>query len=370
MSFYRRDLEQRHLLLSRARSNLTSLHRAFGDGIALLMFEMTPGRRYDESFVSPELVQHGRFEKKYFESWNNVIIELLSLVESLIDINEAVFRNGSYSNDTDLEYILERFAYRSRSFNYYKFMYSGRIVYALSDVYQALIEEFDKNLDEMEIVYQDLHRELYQIHNVVDKFNSTALDLMSNAVSLAKQYTTDHNVSKMTLAKLLTGSAIESEAKSFTSFFSDLRDKVQGVFSSYLRFYRSVRDTWDAMLSEARLRQFYFMIRNDTIQITQASENRDYLLKILAQLIDIDKQEIANASLRTLNITYNSDWVDIDKEQKLVYVQSIFEEKIADNNMLHILGMQAGEFVENILTLREKMAQYLESSKIDASFYR
>ena len=369
-----RDLETRLHLARRAKDNLTKVHTAFTDGIPLLTYWVTPDRWFDNSLLYSDsflehMLHHDSREQKYFDKYNNYLNDYVSVLEDLILLCDNVY----YQKTIDWTYTskrLAKFESRSRSINYYRFLYGTRIVHFTSNIAQELIETFLTLNDTMYGSIKELEFSVYNIEALLHQFNKSSWSQIVSAVLHANMYLKDKRLLKVDLALRLTSKEINEHLKTASTFFKDMRTRGQQFRDSWLKFQSTYSDIWSSMLGETMLFDYYVQINSDLNIALGNSTYMNTLADIFARMFYFSPDDFKNLTVVNKVRSVNGDFATLNLNDVLLEIDINFTEVVEKTNIVKMMGDEMDLFIEAVANLQTALQEFLNSINMDSEFYR
>jgi hypothetical protein len=199
------------------------------------------------------------------------------------------------------------------------------------------------------------------------------LPVLYEGLTMAEEYLHTADAKKRNLAQFMTSDSMSERVRSLMTSFADLRLNALGSSDLFKTFNEQYVGIWENMLEESTLNRFYEAIRNDVLEMdnaTTSTDTRRQLSLDLAYFVTFKSAQVRNMSMGQLNSTFNADFSVIKLEDKRNEIQMKVEEKILLWNIPAIMG-EADKLLQNdMVEVQNDLAVFLHDSVIDAQFIK
>lgn len=369
------ELAKKLNLAQRALDNLTKVHEAYTNGTHLLKYKATPDRRYDLLYMELEVVRHDtKNELSYYDKFKRYIGEFIVAIQKLRTIAKEIFEIRQY-NETIYQQAKYKFELRSRSFNYYIYMYLSRIVEDAKDIVTEQLRKFNETNSEFHDAIEDISLHTITLKANLKRFNENVWNNVKLAADHAVNYLNDTRKSKANLSRLFTSDEVEELQRQVDLFFSTVRDRAIQLRDGSVRLQHAYTNLWANMLGEFTLKTFYSKIYNDTETIFTSTDAAEvtYLRSILRRMLRISKSkeaEFAKLNKSDIQRLTNSDFPKLTIANKSAEIARCFENLKADTDIVTFIGSYDEQFHQSFDALQTDLKDFLDNSIVGVNFFR
>ncbi len=363
-----KDLYKKEVLASRALANITEAAHAFATGEPLLTYLASPGRRYDMSYITLEVVQSSPYFKEAYD------VKLMKRTGQFL--NETIFLRelikpisvGEEVNETLIASAITRWESRARSYNYYKFIYTDRVMNAPGKYSDVLIETFNQLNETVWNEFDNLDRIVQKTISFLNKVDD-AWSMIVNLKNKSVNYLENKTATKTELAEAFTSKESDEALRTMALFFTEARSMSREMTEALGYLQYSYQDMWSSMLTEATLTNFYQMVYDD---VMYSKQNNTFMLYIDGKFGYMIKEKAAwvRNNIDEMYVRMNADFSITDVTAKINEISKMFDDTQSLFVISDVLEDNDVSFLKATYSLNENLDIFLRGNEVGHEFYR
>ena len=364
-----RDLYTRSDLILRALSNMSKLHNAYANAEPLLRFRSTIDRRYDHTYLDKEMVTSNKDEKTYYKKWDSYTRQLLEQLHLM----KAIAYQAHGNNTIDWEHFRKvgaMFEKRSRSYNYYLFMYGSRVITNPQTKIDAKIDIFLKLNETLVGHFKELDIEVEGLNTALRELKRSSFVKIQEAVELANDYLKNKSLLKTQVAERLTSKNLAEMFGQVKRFFVDIQSRARSVKGLWARIWDDIKTIWMNMVNEPSTKAIYEMMYNDTHDYLANRTEREDLVRFLASMLRISRDKLRELTPEEVLSATNGDFFTTNLEMKLNETSEYFMDVYHRLDILNAIHGKDEQFYDAFNSVQKTMSEFLRGNEIDVHFFR
>ena len=359
-------LMQRWIAATRALDNMTEVYEAYNTSTPLLTYKASPSRRYDMTWITPEVVTDGSDNViKYSE----IILESLEKFRNAASNMQKLLKQAyEDKNVTREQFDKETTDFRAavRRYNYYFFLFKERVAYKCDEIALDLQAKFKDHVKK----YTTAHEELDYYVDALGDFLHDAEEAWTHLTSLrelANDYAANPTLRKTLMAEAFTSEVTNRYSNELQTFFAELRARSRNIHTMLISLQIATEELWTNLLTDTSVDKFYEKLLEDIGKLRNGTEY-DTLVYAFSYMLDTSKDHIKN-NTDNLEVMLNADFVTTTLDDKLVEIRNFFSELNSLNDVDNTITNEKF-FFDAFNEMERELAAFLDDSNINNEFYR
>ncbi len=362
-------LEVRSTMLTRALREITTTHNAYVDGEPLYRIELTPGGRYDEAYITPEVLDVENIDRRR-------LMTKLRQTSRTMDANIGVYNEiltdflESFQL-TDLDRLDENeqeFIDTSKVYSLYLENYELTIINQPRDTVEQKLEAFRITNRTVYNTRDQLLQTIQTIRDLVADMNSSDWLVIMETARESVRYVTDLTYQKRDLAERLSTPEVESTIVNIHQFFTHLRARGLDLSDKWLYIQNAVRDVWGSMLMDEATVPLYQAINQDFNDYLSRNDTQE-LSEVFSSMLGMSVPELEALDPGVLLRRLNADFPDTNVSIKMEEIQRDFDNLDQRTGLADILADTDDNFEAAVDEYFNYQYEYVISTEINQQFY-
>ncbi|WAR19542.1 ASIC2-like protein, partial [Mya arenaria] len=260
-------LEVRQEIAQLAKDNISLLIKSFINGTQIFnyKFENMP-RAYNPHIVPKPLMNesmyHNAYMKKYVPKLENDDMQLMfNVLEMFMNQTKLAYEERSI-NETELNYVFERFQYACRTY-----LYSKSVVYSNGiDRPLAVIKDRHDQFDSFWVTFkreiEALNQNIKSLTELITGINSAILPTFKSLQSKLYNYTENGSLGLMDLATLFTSNHTDGFTTNVSIFFQEVQTRGQSISDLLSLIKIPVDGIWTQIIDDEDSWDYYNYTNN------------------------------------------------------------------------------------------------------------
>ena len=368
-----KDLSAKLELAIRSIDNITSAYYNFLNASPMFSYQYTPGRRYDRALVPVDLLQNLTTEHKaYYENISTHLTGYMDCILTLKATLKQVYKTGNLRNQTLVTIAKEQFIHHSKLINYFRFLFSSRIVLRSEEKVDETIRNFQKSdylfmkaVSDVQGLVTGLHEQLSVAYN-----NMTGK--LASLSSTATRYLHNSTLTKSGLSKWIQSREIQDIVHSVKVLFRQIRSKANDLRDAWLRMRDAYSAIWRSILLEESTREFYRKLHQDVFDMGREPVRRDFYRRVFSDpvMLNLNDSTSATMTIDDFVLRMNADMETLNPSVKLADINTLFLTVMQKTNLEATMGNTDYKFLAAFNDLEKSLKMFSKGNKIDAKFLR
>ena len=351
----------------RALANITDFSTGYENATRLIIWKMSPGRRYDTYYVTPDIVRDdldGLRDKshKFKRRTTQFLAEIDKFEEHLkLALDHYTYDEGDVHKTV---FFFEKYA---RSYNYYRFMLKSKYAERPTELTQAIVDRFqtardymDKSQHEIDIFFNNLLNSLHRADSTFARLKHLG-DYCNGYLN--------GTASKTEVAEQATTEETFISVRDLKAFFANLASYSSDIDGKLSTLHHAVVALWKNILNEYTLTPFYEKINEDRQALRNASgDEYETIVSAFAYMLETNKTFIRD-NVDQLPLLMSTDLLNVSSASKAVELHEQFE-KLRALYLKDSAYDEQEEFFDSFHKLQDSLQTFIYNSRIDAKFFR
>ena len=359
-------VKQRLIAGERAMQNISRIMVAYNTSDPLLTYESSPRRRYDMTWITPEVVTDGS---------GNVI----TYGETLMDRLDKLLRGGrgmrevlqqayQHQNVTTEDFLVQSDLFRSgvRGFNYYLFLFKERVALKCDEIALELERDFNDRVAKYTAAHEQLDFYVDGLLDFLEELDE-AWGHLTSLRELANDYAANPFLRKTIIAEAFTSDTTKAFSTELQAFFAEIRSRSRNIRSLITSLQMTVEELWINMLNDTSIDGFYAAVLDDIAKLRNDTEY-DTLVYTFSKLLKTSKDFIKN-NTDSLEVLMNADFVTMTVDQQLKDIRDFYDRLDALNDVDSTITNEK-LFFDAFNVFESELEVFLDESDINIEFYR
>lgn len=364
-------LDGRLEVVIRAEEYMLKVRDAYRNGVPLIEFYQTIGRRYDLSYISLDIITANIKEEEL--NYNEIITGTTLFKESVQrfkELGETYIADGSF-NET--EYKLSRFYFEkaARRINYRFFMYENNVVEKPRAVLDERIDEFQRLSRQTHDAYNTVERKIYNCNVLLDKIMNYSLSDIAHLSRDASDYLI--NITSLKTPLCYGAARLDDTVRSLIVQFDEFRSTMRSLEESLYELEEASVKVWVNMLQETSTNTFYQHIYNDSMTFLNNDTEYETFIRIFTSMLrwpSADRHILRAMTKQEVVQMINGDFYATDIHQKIGDLKRVFAEISMATDATNQIGDKDENLLSSFENFRKMMMEFLDGNEINTNFYR
>ena len=247
-------------------------------------------------------------------------------------------------------------------------MYYTKIVLPPGQLAETNLRRFENKFLDLLKAFDDFSVAMDNIASLTHELQQGPWLSASSAVLEAMRYLDDRDIRKKNIAETVTSQAAQDSIAGLKLFLKDQRNALTTATEMWESLERAYIDVYIDMIKESTTLDFYRKIHDDVTTIVTNGTDRDYLIGVLAQMLDKSQDDLVNATARDWNLLVNSDFAVVDLNMTMSNLTSVFEDQQGFEGVRTVERNVEG-FIEALQLMQKDMQGYLSQLTLDSNFF-
>ena len=363
------ELSSRLELAIRAIDNTTTAYMRFLEAEPILNYGFTEAKLYELSLVPVTLLSNLTTQHKaYYENMSLHLTGYMNSILSLQNLLHDAFRNRAI-NETAYSITSEQFVDQSKKINYYRFLFTKRIVHMSEQMIDEKIASFSKKNKTLHATVSFLQAMLSTLQGRIRNGLTKLRDALQPFVKKARDYLHETAIMKTELYRTLMERKLQDIVHATKSIFLDLRKRDNEIRDWVHRMERSYTGIWSSIIDDVTTRKFYRLLWDHVASISTESNKTNRISRGVLQLLQItgNVEDIQRSRLASV---MNADTVKLSLANKTNEIRLMFTTVYQDVAIDKLLANWDMELVESFNIFSKNLHQFWKSTNIDEDFIR
>ena len=260
------SLTVRQQISDLAKDNISVLYNAFVNGTKIFNYKFEDIPRSHNPYIVPKpLLNESMFYNSYVRKFGPKLFDDLDLMHNVLDMfmDEATtaFRNSTI-NETQLNYVFERYQFACRTF-----MYSKSVIYSQGidrpvPILKERRYEFDKIWDDFSAHSNEIEQNFNALDGRLEHIETYLIRKLDRLVEdLMNYFNIKHN-SLMMLADIILSVDTQGMLSDIKDFFQEVDTRGQDIFDSWTIMMKHITDLWTKILDDEDMIDYYQFTNN------------------------------------------------------------------------------------------------------------
>ncbi|XP_060600472.1 uncharacterized protein LOC132753933 isoform X2 [Ruditapes philippinarum] len=256
------SLTVRKKIAEKARENITLLLSSFISGTPIFDYKFEDLPRAHNPYIVPKplmnySMHHNHYMLKYVPTLNSSDFDLMDTVLSMFIDQATIAYENRTVNDTELNYVYERFQYACRTFMFSKSVVYSQGIELPTRVIQERITSFKNEWSSFNANIVDLRQNLNALVTLLSNITTNILPNMEQIIALMKNYTDSSEGNLMNLAHVFLSNETKLLVNILRIFFQEVQTRGQQINDLTNLLNKPVKNIWTTIITDEDSIEYY-----------------------------------------------------------------------------------------------------------------
>lgn len=260
-------LENRKEIVERAYANYTTLINAYDTGSPIFNYSFEGlARRFNGPATPVHLIMearvHNTYARKYGERFGQYLNKTAERLDWLHELSNIAYLNSSLDEER-MFYCREQFRFYMRNWVFARSVFYFDTIEWPIGILKNNLQKLKSIWQEYSTMMENIQQSLQSLVKDVNKMDALFLHPLNEVHRDITQYIQSGNVTKMTIAELLTSQVIQDGITDFKTFFQNVRVREANLIDWINRLEEDVLAMWKIVVEDEDSVSYYQYIHEN-----------------------------------------------------------------------------------------------------------